>query len=219
MPDYGFQGDFMKKGFVLTGFLLAGATMPALAQSGSGVTEAVLEEIVVTSRLRSEKLMDVPMAVSVFTDKAIERAGIGRPEDFIALVPNMTIVQSQDSGTSFISVRGLTQVRNSESPVALVIDGVLAASPMQLTQELFDIAQIEVMKGPQSALYGRNAISGAISIRTRQPTNDMEGWVRVGLGDAGRTKAQGSLSGPLVKDQLFFRVAAPQVENDDQLAI
>jgi len=207
------QGDFMKRKLVFASALLASAGWPAMSQA----QELLMEEIVVTARLRSEGLMDVPMAVNVFTDKAIERAGISRPEDFIGLVPNMTIVQSQDAGTSFITVRGLTQVRNSESPVALVIDGVLAASSLQLNQEMFDIEQIEVMKGPQGALYGRNAIGGAITIRTKQPTNEMEGWVRVGTGDAGRTKAQGTISGPLVQDKLFFRISGSHVEHDGQL--
>ena len=76
----------------------------------------------------------------------------------------MTMVQTQNQGTSFIIVRGISQARNSEPSVAVLIDGVLMANPSQFNQELFDIESIEVLKGPQGALYGRNAIGGAIII-------------------------------------------------------
>src|SRR5690606_768932 len=129
---------------------------------------------------RDESLLDVPVAVNVFTEEDIERAGIGRPQDFIALTPNMTMVQTQNQGTSFIVVRGISQARNSEPSVAVLIDGVLLANPSQFNQELFAIEHIEVLKGPQGALYGRNAIGGAIIIRTREPGDELEGRVMAG---------------------------------------
>jgi len=82
---------------------------PAPAQTGEG-----LEEIVVTARRRDESLHNVPVAVNAFSAAEIEAAGIQRPQDFIALTPNMTLVQTQNQGTSFITVRGISQARNSE---------------------------------------------------------------------------------------------------------
>ena len=79
----------------------------------------------------------------------------------------MTVVQTQNPGNSFITIRGVSQARNSDMPVAVVVDGVLMTNPAQFNQELFDIEQIEVLKGPQGALYGRNAIGGAVSIVTQ----------------------------------------------------
>jgi len=76
-------------------------------------------------------------------------------------------------------VRGVSQARNSEPSVAVLVDGVLETNPAEFNQELFDIQQIEVLKGPQGALYGRNAIGGAILIRTREPTDHFEGSVKV----------------------------------------
>lgn len=207
-----------KRGLTSTAMVavtVAGVATGAMAQENqtSGSEDRmVLEEIRVTSRLRNESFMDVPVAISVFTEQMIRDAKIDRADDFLALTPNVTFSNAQDSGTSSISIRGLTQVRNSESPVAFVVDGVLLTSPLQLTQELFDIQQIEVLKGPQGALYGRNAIGGAITITTKQPTNDFEGSVAVGTGNGGRIQARAAVSGPIVEDQLFFRASAAHLE-------
>lgn len=171
---------------------------------------ATLEEVVVTARQRSERLQEVPVAVSAFSEKAIEDAGIERAADYIALVPNVTLAKSQDAGTSFMTIRGLTQVRNGESPVAFAIDGILSINPIQFTQELYDIEQIEVLKGPQGALYGRNAIGGAITITTKQPTDDFAGKVRVGVGNGDSVKAQATISGPIVPGTLLGRVSVSQ---------
>ena len=85
------------------------------------------------------------------------------------MVPNMTMVEVQNVGNSFITVRGISQARNSEPSVAVLVDGVLETNPYEFNQELYDIKQIEVLKGPQGALYGRNAIGGAIIIQHRGP--------------------------------------------------
>ena len=123
----------------------------------------------------------MPVAVSAFGREEIQSAGIERPQDFIALTPNITMVQTQNQGTSFITVRGISQARNSEPSVAVMIDGVLLANPSQFNQELFDIADIQVLKGPQGALYGRNAIGGAIIIRTQEPGDEIERSTHGGL--------------------------------------
>ncbi len=202
--------------------LCSTAIVALMAVHGASAAEKAahdfaIEEITVTARLRSESLQSIPVTENVFTAKMIEQAGIQQVDDVVGLIPNVTMVNSQDSGTSFISIRGLTQVRNSKSPVALVIDGVLAASPLQLTQELFDVKQIEVLKGPQGALYGRNAIGGVITITTKQPTNEFEGFIRGGAGNGKRIKVQGSISGPIVKDKVLFRASASQVQTDGYL--
>src|SRR5690349_23856871 len=132
------------------------------AQAQPAVTR--LEEVIVTARKRDEASLDVPVAVNVFTAADIAAAGIERPQDFIDLTPNMTMVRTQNQGTSFITVRGISQARNSEPSVAVVVDGVAMANPSQFNQELIDIESIQVLKGPQGALYGRNAIGGAILI-------------------------------------------------------
>ena len=160
-------------------------------------TPAGLEEVVVTARKRDESLHDVPVAVNAFSAADIQSAGIERPQDFIALTPNVTMVQTQNQGTSFITVRGISQARNSEPSVAVLIDGVSLANPSQFNQELFDIEHIEVLKGPQGALYGRNAIGGAIIIRTREPTDELAGKVQLGYDSGPGYKVRASVSGPV----------------------
>ena len=182
-----------------------GSEMPAFAQANDEQS-AVIEEIVVTSRLRSESLQEVPVTVNAFTAEDIEDAGIERPNDYLSLVPNVTLVEAQNAGTTFLTIRGITQVRNNEPPVAVSIDGMLQTSPNQFNQALLDLEQIEVLKGPQGALYGRNAIGGAINITTKQPTNEFEGRVRVGAGNGDHARAQVSLSGPISEDRLYYRL-------------
>jgi len=184
------------------------AAGPALAQTAPASTAAsasaapapAIEEVVVTARQRSEQLRDVPAAVTAFTSAAIEAKGIEHPRDFIQSVPNVTLVETQNVGTTFVVIRGISQARNSEPSVAVVVDGETMTNPAAFNQELFDIDQIEVLKGPQGALYGRDAIGGAIIINSKAPTSDWEGSVRVGGGNGGSYKAQGMVSGPITSD-------------------
>ena len=138
-----------------------------------------------------------------------------RPQDFIALTPNMTMVQTQNQGTSFIVVRGISQARNSEPSVAVVIDGVAMANPSQFNQELFDVESIEVLKGPQGALYGRNAIGGAVIIRTREPGDEIEGSITAGYDSGPGYKARVSVGGPIgSSDTWKFQLSGSYLDTD-----
>ncbi|MGH8137192.1 MAG: TonB-dependent receptor [Steroidobacteraceae bacterium] len=168
------------------------------AESVQAQSEPVtLEEVVVTARKRDETFENVPITVDVFTAQQIHSAGIESPRDFVAMVPNMTLVEVQNVGNSFITVRGISQARNSEPSVAVLVDGVLETNPYQFDQQLTDIQQIEVLKGPQGALYGRNAIGGAIIIHTVDPSDHFEGTGKVGIGNGVSEKAQLAVSGPI----------------------
>jgi len=168
---------------------------PVLAQSQP--TASSIEEVVVTARKREESAQNVPITEDVFNEQAVQSAGIEYPRDFVALVPNMTLVEVQNVGNSFITIRGISQARNSEPSVAVLVDGVLETNPYEFDQELTDIKEIEVLKGPQGALYGRNAIAGAIIIRTMDPADHFEGSGRVGVGNGVSEKAQVAVSGPI----------------------
>src|SRR5688572_27881947 len=195
--------------FSLTGFVPLSRENVIL--SGSGVitvdvalTVAAAETVTVTARRRDELSLDVPVAVTTFTADVIEAAGIERPQDFIALTPNMSVVQTQNQGTSFVTVRGISQARNSEPSVAVLIDGVQMANPSMFNQELFDIESIQVLKGPQGAVYGRNAIGGAIIINTKRPSDVLEGNVALGTDSGPGIKVRGGVSGP-ISDTLKYR--------------
>jgi iron complex outermembrane receptor protein len=172
-----------------------------------------LEEIVVTARLRSESYATAPAAIKAFTAGEIQAAGIDRVHDFVQLTPNMTVVQTQNPGNTFITIRGISQARNSDMPVAVVVDGVLMTNPAEFNQELNDIQQIEVLKGPQGALYGRNAIGGAINIVTKQATDQFEAKIRAGFDSGPGYLTQGAISGP-IGDKWKYRVALSASDTD-----
>ena len=172
---------------------LAVTGIPALAQEGA----VAIDEIVVSARKRQESLQEVPIAITAFTEETIRKAGIERPADFISLMPNVTIVDTANVGDTQVSIRGIVSTRDAESTFAYVVDGILSTNPNSFNEELVDVQQIEVLKGPQGALYGRNAVAGAILVTTKQPGEEFEGELRVGGGNADLKKATLLLSGPL----------------------
>ena len=192
---------------LLAAGLAALAALPLQAQT------TTIEEIVVTARKRDESFRDVPVTVNVFTESMIQSAGIQKPADFISLVPNMTLVETQNAGNAFVVIRGISQARNSEPSVAVLVDGVLETNPAQFNQELFDIRQIEVLKGPQGALYGKSAIGGAILIRTKDPSDELEGAVKLGYGNGSSVRAQAGISGPMT-DTIKFRASVNYYDTD-----
>ena len=185
---------------------LTGLLQPVSAQ-------AVLEEIIVTARKVKENIQDAPITVSAFTAEQIEEAGITQTADFIQLTPNVTLAESQTIGTSFLTVRGLSRVRNGELPVAVVVDDVLVVNARQFIGQVFDTEQIEVVKGPQGALYGRNASNGAIIITTKAPGEEREGHLKASYGEADEVAIEGSFSSPLT-DTLAVRLSGRMLERD-----
>lgn len=179
----------------------------------TSVAEIAIEEIVVSARKRAENLQEVPIAVSAFTEAQIESAGIQRPGDFIGLMPNVTLVDSANVGDTQVSIRGIVSTRDAESTFAYVVDGVLVTNPNGFNEELMDVNQIEVLKGPQGALYGRNAVAGAILVTTNRPGEEFEGKVKVGAGNNGTKNANLTLSGSM-GDGVLGRLSVSHRETD-----
>jgi iron complex outermembrane receptor protein len=179
------------------------------------IAEPTLEEVVVSARKVNENLQDVPIAMSVFTSSDIEDAGIERPEDFIALTPNVVMANTVNVGDTLVTIRGLTSTRDAESNFAFVVDGVLQTNPNAFNRELLDIAQIEVLKGPQGALYGRNATSGAILITTKAPSGESENTAVVGMGVNNSSKLQYVNSG-MLGDNVYTRFSVSTRETDGE---
>ena len=204
------SGTAALRPFVLTAALLATCwQMPqTFAAESAGADSGALEEIIVTARRNEERLQDVPISVSAFSASAIRDAQIENIKDVAALVPSFSIVEAQQPGVMLINIRGVGQARNGDPPIAMIIDGVETSNTAQITQDLFDIESIQVLKGPQGAVYGRNAMGGAIIVTTRQPTNDFAGALQVGTGTGEDNRVGGFLSGPILPDRLLFRVAA-----------
>lgn len=182
----------------------------AIAQSES----LVIEEVVVTARKRTENLQEVPIAISAIGETTIERAGIERASDYISLIPNVTIVDAANVGDTQVSIRGVVSTRDAESTFAYIVDGVLSTNPNSFNEELFDVQQIEVLKGPQGALYGRNAVAGAILVTTKEPTNEFEAKVGGGIANNNAYKVNAMVSGPIAEDTLLGRFSISTRETD-----
>ncbi|MGY0314503.1 TonB-dependent receptor [Alteromonas macleodii] len=175
--------------------------------------EKSIENITVTARGRVETIVEVPLSERYFSEMEIENARIKGVEDFIGLTPGVTIANAQDSGTNFITIRGVSQVRNGEPPVAVVVDDVIQVNSRSFDQGLFDLQSIEVLRGPQGALYGRNATQGAILINTQKPSDILEGYVQGGIGRGNEYHIEGSVTGP-ISDDVAFRLSARYYDTD-----
>ncbi len=186
----------------------------AADQPPAGPGDNSLDEIVVTARLRSERVQDIPDTIAVISPDIMVRDQVTTLKDVTLLLPNVGISESLSPGSSFINIRGINTIRNSDPAVAIILDGVQFNNVNEVSQDLNDVAQIEVLKGPQGALYGRNAIGGAVNIVTTTPTNETRGAIEAGGGNGGQVLARGSVSGPIVQDTLFYRLAA-YVDNTD----
>jgi iron complex outermembrane receptor protein len=176
--------------------------LAALTTVGGGLAlpnfaHAQLEEVVVTARARSESLQDVPSTVTAFTAGQINDMGIQRAEDFISQTPGVSFVNTVETGDSSVSIRGINGARDAETNFALIIDGILYINTYAFNREYADLEQIEILKGPQGALYGRSAAAGAIIMSTKRPSQEFEGDVRISMAEDSTYTGLATVAGPL----------------------
>ncbi len=159
-----------------------------------------LEEITVTAQRRAENLQDVPFAISALSESTIEKADIHDLTDIATRVPGLTF-SPFSPGQNIVSLRGASSNDDgagTDNSVALFVDDVYLGRVSNINPEMFDIERIEVLRGPQGTLYGKNTIGGAINVVSSKPnTEEFEGKFRVNLGNFNRFDAAGLLSGPL----------------------
>ena len=173
-----------------------------------------LEELIVTARQREEALSDVPASITAFREQEIERIGVQRAEDFISLTPGVTLTNTAEVGDTQLNIRGINGARDGETNFGFIIDGVLYTNPSAFNREFSDLAQIEVLKGPQGALYGRSAAAGAVIVTTKKPTNELDAEVEATFAENSTYTVQGSVAGPLVEDKLYGRLSADFRQSD-----
>ena len=173
-----------------------------------------IEEIIVTARRRSERLQDVPGSVTVITASVIERAGIRRPEHFIALTPGVTMVNAAEVGDTQVNIRGINGARDAETSFAYVLDGILHTNPAALNREYTNLQQVEIFKGPQGAIYGRSAAAGAIIVTTKKPGNESEFSGSLSFAEDDTINGFASWSGPLKQDVAYLNLSADYRESD-----
>ena len=165
---------------------LAVAAMPAWAQEQTAAETADAAEpadIVVTAQLRSERLQDVPVAISVVSGEALEAQGRVNLEGAVNLIPTFNFLKSGTTLNQSLFLRGVGTATFSiagEPSVSTVLDGVVLARSGEAFQELVDVERLEVLRGPQGTLFGKNASAGVINIITRAPTQELEGYVEAG---------------------------------------
>jgi iron complex outermembrane receptor protein len=187
----------------VAGLIAAAGLLPASVPAANNDatlavdTSAALEEIVVTARGREEDLQNVPDSIAAFTRDDIAARQLRSAEDFAQLTPGVLMVRDQDPGTNVITVRGVSANRNQAASIAYVIDGVALADSEFFTADLFGIERVEILKGPQGALYGKNAIGGVFNIVTIAPSTEPIAQVEVGYGNGDRISADGLVSGSI----------------------
>lgn len=180
-------------------------TTSAQQEPSAGADAVSASDIVVTGLKRDERLIDVPVSAQVFGEKALAQAGVNRPTDFLELTPNVSFYTSINRSDFFVNVRGQTSIRGAEPSVRIIIDGVPVANPAEFTSELVDVQQIEVLRGPQGAFYGRNASAGAIVVTTKAPTDDWSGQINAGYGNWDTYRANASIGGAIIPGVLRVR--------------
>jgi len=185
---------------------------PAAEQDGS-----TIEEVVVTAQKRSENLHDVPVAVTAFTAAAIADKRIERLSDLNNMAPNVRISGGDAAANPKMFIRGvgLSDFNpTSASAVGVYADGVYIGSPFATLGSFFDLGQIEVLRGPQGTLYGRNTTGGAISVTSNKPTMTPTADVGLEYGRFNSVVANAAVGGPIIAEKLAFRLAGQYITDD-----
>lgn len=187
--------------------------VPVFAQTSSGV----IEEITVTAQKREGSLQETPISITAFTGDAIEALGFRQSVDITAQTPNFSVgYPNGDTGVPAPFIRGVGLndfgVLN-QGPIASYSDETYISSNAAQIFQLLDVERVEVLRGPQGTLYGRNATGGAINFVSRKPTPDTEGWFRAGVGSWGQKKIEGAIGGAL-GDSSGYRAAILKTDSD-----
>jgi len=204
----------------LTGALLGSTALmatPALAQADD--SDAGLGEIVVTATKRGENLQDVPISISAIGAEQLTSRGVTGSNDLGQVVPNLQVSSQYGETSPNFSMRGVGVANeftaNTASPIGVYIDEVNQSYRYTHGLQLFDLDRVEVLRGPQGTLFGRNTTGGAIGIYTRQPSLDgANGYITGGYGNYDRWKLQGAAEATLVEDKVGLRVAFNRMKGD-----
>lgn len=201
---------------ILFGTVLAG-TMASTAAMAQDSGQSVIAEVLVTAQKREQSMQDVSVAVSAFSGDAIEKMGFEEGLDITQQVPNMNFFAIFGEASSpSVSLRGISLVNFSdswESPVAIYVDDVYRGNPAGSAIQLFDLERVEVLRGPQGTLYGRNTTGGLVHYVSRKPTETFDAAASVSYGSFSELMVEGMVSGPLAEG-IRGRIAVKSTHND-----
>ena len=182
----------------------SGGSTPGLGGSG----RSQVEEIVVQARRRAELLEDTPVAVSVLGEQSLRTSGITQLNEIQDLVPNMSVDVGASGLQPIIRIRGVgtSTIEAAFDPgVGVYVDGVFMPRSSGQLLDTVDVAQIEVLRGPQGTLFGKNTVGGAINVTTAKPTDEVEGFVMLRPGNFGSLVTRGMINLPLWEDKVMSR--------------
>jgi iron complex outermembrane recepter protein len=198
-------------------FLCAAAcgALPAFAADSGGNVK--IEEVVVTANRRESNLQDTPVAVTAFSQTALDQAQVGDLAGLQNFVPNLTVEQHGDSGGVHVYLRGVGSANHTElgdPAVAFHVDEVYSPRPQGATVMMHDLEQVEVLRGPQGTLFGRNSTAGTVNLITAKPQlDDMNAYADITLGDYSRIGTRGMLNLP-ISDSFGLRAAVATDRRD-----
>ena len=205
------------------GLMTAGAFLPTSVAQAEETDEdrassGGIEEVVVTARRREETAQSVPIPISALSGDRLESRGITEIQNVEQLTPNMSFNESVVArGTAQVFLRGIGQINwgpTQDPKVGIYVDGVYLGRPQGSVFDFIDIDRVEVLRGPQGTLFGRNTTAGLVHVITKKPDSVFDAKVRGGFGNAGQLSADGMVNFPLIDDVLAARVAF-QMRKDD----
>ncbi|WP_317931951.1 TonB-dependent receptor [Halioxenophilus sp. WMMB6] len=178
--------------------IVLGSLIPTLVQAQAG---AVLEEVIVTAQKREQSMQDVPAAVTAFGESQLEANGIGSLDGMNAMAPNVIVEPvGLFPQSAVFSIRGLSyfDIASEKDPtVGVVLDGVNQPRNLGTLMDMYDVQRIEVLRGPQGTLFGRNNIGGVLNVVTKNPGDEFGGDIRVTAGDYGRRELRAAVDVPI----------------------
>lgn len=197
-----------------------GATIPTLCAGGAllgfsgGVQAQVLEEVIVTARKRQEAMQDVPVSVTAFTGNQLRDAGIVNLKELGYQTPG---VQIDQTSAAQIWIRGIGQRDDGsrvDAPVGVYVDGLYIPRKDGQLLDLIDVESVQVLRGPQGTLFGKNTTAGALVVTTRAPASEFNGFADVRLGNYNRQDLKATANVPLVDDTLLSKITLGSVRRD-----
>jgi iron complex outermembrane recepter protein len=195
---------------------LINAAVVAVSFPASMVNAAPLEEVVVTAQKRQQSINDVGITMNAFAASQLENFGVTKADDLEALVPGLTVTNSQPAGAPVYTIRGVgfnDFTTSASSTVGIYTDTTNIPYPIMTRGVLFDIERIEVLKGPQGDLYGRNTTAGTINFISNKPTDEFEAGIQGGYDNFETLDLEGYVSGPLT-ERVNGRLAARRITSD-----
>src|SRR6202165_1460770 len=192
-----------KAGFILAA--LAACVSPALMQTvgaqQAGASSGGLEEVIVTAQRREQNEQEIGISLSAVTGADLTNLGVVNATDIAKSMPAVVLTQPNGPSSFSLAIRGVVQndfADHQESPAAIYVDDVYVSQMIGLAFSTFDIDRVEVLRGPQGTLFGRNATGGLANFVTRRPTDTTGGYVNVSFGERNLTRVEGAVNGALM---------------------